>query len=206
MAAFLIGRVSIPMVFIKPGTYDIGGGKQKMAFGVGTIYFRHGAKSEPGNSNDIRNVIEKELDSIRKLWLDNIRKVVEAPPGSQVQILPLQVVESALPSATPIRIVDDPNIPAYRKIDLDHSHPYRQKELIDAVNLRLGGKKKINAYDALCVRKVHQIDESKPQFYYKPKFGSPQYSDVYLEWLVSCYEKDNSFFDNARRNIESLVK
>ena len=206
VAAFLIDRVSIPMIFIKPGTYDIGGGKQKMAFGVGTIYFRHGAKSEPGNSNDIRKVIEKELDSIRKLWLDNIRKVVEAPPGSHVQILPLQIVESTLLSATPIRIVDESNAPAYRKIDLDHSHPYRQKELIDAVNLRLGGRKKINAYDALCIRKAYQIDETKPQFYYKPKFGTPQYSDVYLEWLVNCYEKNNSFFDNARNNIETLAK
>jgi predicted HTH transcriptional regulator len=50
LLAVLIQPVSIPLVFQKPGTYDIGGGKQRTAFGVGTIYFRHGAKSEPGTS------------------------------------------------------------------------------------------------------------------------------------------------------------
>jgi predicted HTH transcriptional regulator len=44
----------VPIVFTAPGTYDIGGGKQKRAFGQGTVYFRHGAKSEPGTSDDLR--------------------------------------------------------------------------------------------------------------------------------------------------------
>src|SRR6266581_3080482 len=38
-----VASVSIPMVFTAPGTYDIGGGKQKIAFSLGTVYFRHGA-------------------------------------------------------------------------------------------------------------------------------------------------------------------
>ena len=46
--AMLIDEVAVPVVFSKPGTYDVGGGKQKTAFSGGTVYFRHGAKSEPG--------------------------------------------------------------------------------------------------------------------------------------------------------------
>lgn len=85
---FVIHAAHLPIIFQKPGTYDVGGGKQKTAFGVGTVYFRHGAKSEPGNSDDIRSVIERQLESIRRSWIKNVRKVVQAPQGSQIVTLP----------------------------------------------------------------------------------------------------------------------
>ena len=47
VAAISVSPVRIPIVFTAPGTYDVGGGKQKTAFSKGTVYFRHGAKSEP---------------------------------------------------------------------------------------------------------------------------------------------------------------
>ena len=46
--------------------------KQKTAFSAGTVYFRHGAKSEPGTSEDLRASLERELDRIRSSWLDGI--------------------------------------------------------------------------------------------------------------------------------------
>lgn len=52
VTALLIDAVHVPMIFIKPGTYDIGRGQQQKAFPIGTVYFRHGAKSEPGNNDD----------------------------------------------------------------------------------------------------------------------------------------------------------
>lgn len=206
VAVLQIYSVSVPMIFIQPGTYDVGGGRQKTAFGRGTVYFRHGAKSEPGNSNDLRKVVERELEGIRKSWLSSIRKVVKAPSGYRVQMLPPQVIESTLPTATSIRIVDDPNAPAYQKIDPDRTHPYRQKEVIGLVNEKLGGRKTINAYDVLCVRKIYKIDKTKPQYYYKSKFASPQYSDACVDWLVNCYEEDNLFFDKAREKCRNLAK
>lgn len=87
--------VPVPMVFIQPGTYDVGERKQKTAFSRGSIYFRHGAKSEPGNSKDLREWVERELERIRKLWLVNIRKVVYAPTGYKVELLPPQVWDEA---------------------------------------------------------------------------------------------------------------
>ncbi len=62
LVALLVHSVSIPMIFIQPGTYDNGNGKQKTAFAKGTIYFRHGAKSEPGNSKDLRGCIDREIE------------------------------------------------------------------------------------------------------------------------------------------------
>jgi len=126
LAAIQISGVTIPLIFTQPGSYDIGGGKQRTAFGRGTIYFRHGAKSEPGNSRDVRDCINREIEKVRKSWLGGIRKVVTAPKGYKVAVLPKEVVESSLPSATPIRLVDDASAPAYRKIDPDSTHPHRQ--------------------------------------------------------------------------------
>lgn len=101
-----IRPVHIPLIFVRPGTYDVGQGKQKTAFGKGTVYFRHGAKSEPGTSQDIRQSVQREIEAIRRSWLGNIRKVVDAPHGHKVMLLPPDVVESDEALATPIRIVD----------------------------------------------------------------------------------------------------
>lgn len=202
LVALWVHSVPIPMIFIQPGTYDVGEGRQKTAFGKGTIYFRHGAKSEPGNAKDVKECIDREIEKIRKSWLGNIRKVVEAPPGYRVNILPPEVIESPIPTATPIRIVDDPTAPAYRKIDPDQTHPYRQKEVVQFVNQKLSGRKKITAYDVYCVRKVYNIDSTKTNFYYKSKFASPQYSNAFVDWLVEQYEKDPSFFDGAREKCK----
>ncbi len=201
VAALKIGQISIPMIFIKPGTYNIGGGKQNTAFSRGTVYFRHGAKSEPGNSADLREAIERELERVRESWLSNVRKVIEAPIGYQVQIFPPDVTVSNVPTATPIRIVNDPNAPAFRNPNPDSTHPHRQKELLELINQRSGGKRKINQYDILCIRKVYKL-EGEPQYYYKTKFSPPQYSDDFMNWLVKKYKENPLFFDKAREKCK----
>ncbi|MFX0197946.1 MAG: helix-turn-helix domain-containing protein [Candidatus Hodarchaeota archaeon] len=109
LVAFVIQPVSIPIVFRKPGTYDIGSGKQRTAFSVGTVYFRHGAKSEPGTSDDIRKIIERQVDIIRKSWIKGVRKVVKAPHGAQVvTVLPSSRLAASTLSATTVRAVKDP--------------------------------------------------------------------------------------------------
>ncbi len=113
-------------------------------------------------------------------------------------------MESDLPSATPIRIVDDPAAPAYKKIDPDDTHPYRQKEIVQFVNQRLSGRKTITPYDIQCVRKVYEID-SKPNYYYKSKFASPQYSNAFIDWLVEQFNKDPDFFDKIRRRCKDRI-
>ena len=72
LASIIIEEIRIPMVFCKPGTYPIADGKQKTAFSQGTLYFRHGAKSEPCNSDDLKEIIERNLEQIKKSWLGNI--------------------------------------------------------------------------------------------------------------------------------------
>jgi len=199
LAVLQIRGVSMPMVFTKPGAYhDRGLEKDKVAFREGTIYFRHGAKSEPANSKDLQECLDREIERRRKSLFSNILKVMEAPVGSQIDVLQPRPIEPALPGETSIRIVDDPTVPAYREVDRDKTHPHRQTELLSRVNQMLGGSKDINTYDVLCARKVHKIDQTKPKFYHKPRYGSPQYSDAFVNWLVEQYTKDSLFFDKAR--------
>lgn len=198
IAVFKVEGASIPIVFTKPGTYDIGGGKQKTAFGIGTLYFRHGAKSEPGNTDDIRKAIERQLESVRKQWVRGVRKVVTAPRGSEVIVAGKDVRESHSPSARPIRLVEDPSAPAYRKIDPNVTHPHRLKDVVQKLNRDLDGKVTLRLYDLLCLRRLYNLD-SNSQFCYKPKFGPMQYSDAFIDWVTDKYSKDPRFFEKSRK-------
>jgi hypothetical protein len=109
LVAFVVLPVAIPLVFAKPGTYDTGSGRQRTAFGVGTIYFRHGAKSEPGTSEDIRRAIERQLEHIRKSWIKGVRKVVQAPHGAQIVAVQSTPHNTEQILATSVRAVNDPN-------------------------------------------------------------------------------------------------
>jgi len=46
--SFQVSASRIPIVFTAHGRYGVAGGGQKSAFCQGAVYFRHGAKSEPG--------------------------------------------------------------------------------------------------------------------------------------------------------------
>jgi hypothetical protein len=202
VAALRIYAVAVPIVFARPGIYEVNG-KPKAVFARGAAYFRHGAKSEPGTTNDLRKFLDRELEIIRKSWLGNIRKIVEAPRGSIIQALPMEVVESGGPDAIPIRIVDDLAAPVYQKLDPDRTHPYRQKEVWPIINEKLDGRKAINSHDLLCIRRVHGIDD-KYQFCYKSRFATPQYSEQFIDWLIQQYEADNLFFEKAREAYKNL--
>ena len=131
IAALEIGATSIPLIFTSPGNYQGHDGKPKSAFGVGVVYFRHGAKSEPGTSEDLAQFLKREIDNVREAWLSNIRKIVEAPEGSQVIIFPAGTQTTDALESQGVRVVDDPNAPIVniREEDLFHNYPYDYKAL-----------------------------------------------------------------------------
>jgi hypothetical protein len=191
-----VSATCVPIVFTTPGTYDIGAGKQKTAFGRGTVYFRHGAKSEPGTSDDLRTALERELARVRSSWLDGIAKLVTAPVGATISVLPGEVHLAGASAGTGVRLVNDDEAPAFKAFRTDLLYPYRQKELVARVNALLGGPT-IIPHDIHCVRKTYGVD-GQPNFFYKPQFSSPQYSEAFAEWLVGQYCADASFFRAAR--------
>jgi hypothetical protein len=193
--------VDAPLAFIKPGTYvPAGRDKPKFAFREGTVYFRHGAKSQPGNATDFRHFIERRLDEVRERWLGGIRRVVEAPAGTQVAVLQ-ETAHDPEGQPTEIRLTQDPRAPTFGMLDPGDTHPYRRTEVIEEVNKRLPKSKQINGHDIVCVRLAHGISaDTHPDFMYDPPWGgSALYSEAFVDWLVEQYKKDKSFFDTARQ-------
>ena len=48
ICAIRVSGVNVPIVFTRVGETELPDGKKKTTFALGTVYFRHGAKSEPG--------------------------------------------------------------------------------------------------------------------------------------------------------------
>jgi len=144
----------------------------------------------------VRDFIKRQLEATRTQWLRNIRQVMQAPGGAEVAVIETaERDEEGRP--TLIRLTTDPHAPLYGQVDPDQSHPYRQKEVIREVNARLG-EGTVNQFDVLSVRRVHAVsEETRPEFVHVPKFGSPQYSDAFVDWLVAAQQRDPEFFQRA---------
>jgi len=84
---FVIGKTDIPMVFSSPGTYSVENGKQKTAFSRGTIYFRHGTKSEPATREDLQKWAQNIRRSTTNELLEHIKTVATLPEGARLQIV-----------------------------------------------------------------------------------------------------------------------
>lgn len=199
VAVVVDGVRNAPLVFTRSGRYRDANGGEHVAFVRGGLYFRHGAKSEPATGEDVREFIRRQLEATRTQWLANIRQVMHAPDGAEVAVVETaERDEEGRP--TLIRLTTDPHAPLYGQVDPDQSHPYRQKEVIREVNARLG-EGAVNAFDVLSVRRVHAVsEETRPEFVHVPKFGSPQYSDAFVDWLVEEQRRDARFFEQAKKS------
>jgi hypothetical protein len=169
-------------------------------------YFRHGAKSKPATADDLRKFLERRLDLVKRQWLKSIREVLIAPEGAHVAVVETtERDEHGEPVL--IRLSADPNAPVYGRLDPDRTHPYRQKEVVNEVNRRLLEGVEVKGYDILSVRRVHGIsEEAQPDFTHVPKFGSPQYSDAFVDWLVEQHARDPEFFAKAKERYTRSVR
>ena len=228
VAAIKIGPSRIPIIFTAHGGYAAPGG-QKAAFVKGSVYFRHGAKSEPGTSDDLRLALERELELVKGFWLDGIGKVMAAPAGSTVQILQHDLTLRDSPDATAvklttddgapklgienvtlrdtaeataIRLTNDDNAPTLSIRQADKLYPYRQKELVKRLSERLEGRPTVSGHDLQCVRRVHKVDDD-PMFSYAAQYSPRKYTETYVDWLVEQVTADPLFFQNAREAARS---
>jgi hypothetical protein len=169
-------------------------------------YFRHGSKSKPATADDLRKFLERRLDLIRRQWLKSIREVLTSRDGARVHVVQTEESdEHGVP--TLIRLSDDPNAPLYGRLDPDRTHPYRQTEVVGEINRRLPEGVSVTPYDVLSVRRVYDIsEETNPEFTHVPKFGSPQYSDAFVDWLLEQHEQDPRFFDKAKARYTKSVR
>jgi hypothetical protein len=224
VAVFHIESSRMPIVFTAHGGYSVQGGGQKAAFVKGSVYFRHGAKSEPGTTEDLRSALERELERVKGFWLDGIGKVMAAPDGSTVQVIQQDVMVrdspeaiavrltkdkdagklevgsvslQDLPGAAAIRLTTDESAPTLNVVQADKLYPHRQKELIKRFSERLDGRVSVSGHDLQCVRKVFSVDDN-PTFTYQAQHSPRKYTDAFLDWLVEQFVADQSFFQKAR--------
>jgi hypothetical protein len=194
----IVEPVSVPLVFTKVGTYEVEPGKQKTAFSVGTIYVRHGTKSEPCVREDLKSWVDREVQRQREEWLGNIRKVVEAEPGASVIVLS----PSSLTTPSPVRLTNDPTAPVARLQRLSDEYPLRQSDVIHAINKKLSGRASVNSHDIQTVKHCLGIDpEARPDLIHKPHdLASPQYTVAFIDVVVLEFEKSTDFFEKCRES------
>jgi hypothetical protein len=198
-AAFLISPTEIPIVFTKPGEIETSDKKKKIEFAKGTIYFRHGSKSEPGNHEDLARWHRMEIEKARRSWMTGIRKVVETSPGEAVTVIPSSLGSPGLGQIVKAAMTDDPTAVKFAPTNAEEIWPHRQVDLVREVNKRLPSGVKIGPFDVQCIKAKYDIFRNHPEFAYRPhKKASPQYSEAFVNWLIEQYEQNKNFFSKAR--------
>lgn len=212
IAEITIEAAPTPLVFGKPGNYTDVIGKPQCAFRQGMLYVRHGPKSEPATSDDLRSIIDQKVEEHRRVMLSNLRQVIEAPANAVVTIATPAVEYVAAPvaavapdgAATPVRLVESTTAKEALLLDVNTTHPFRQKEVVDAVNNHFSGSVRFTTNDNVAIRRLHKID-GQTKFCYRPKFGSGQYSERYVHWVTDNISRDKEFLQNIRRSYHELV-
>lgn len=170
----------------------------------GTIYFRHGAKSESATRDDLISWRDHALEKIRVGWLGGIRKVVEAPAGHAITVVSSPVSSrSGAPKtqgmAITAKVSAGPGAVRFVPQNAEEIWPYRQKDLLRELNKELKVTPLVNGHDILCINMHLEILTKHPEFAYKPhKLASPQYNDDYVKWIVAQHKQDPKFFRRMR--------
>jgi hypothetical protein len=216
--ALCLGPIPLTLIPHRPGSYASGSTQQATAFARGVVYFRHGAKSEPGDAFDIERFLDRRLRQLRRSWLSGVRKVVTAPPDSVVSVV---VGPAAAPgagqgqgpgpsgvrdreirvsldgSASPVRLTTDPSAPAYRLVTPDETHPHRTMEFLRLLNQRLAVQcVRATAYDLrmLCGDVGPEVAAG---FCHQPKHGPRQYSDGFADWIADKVAHDRTYLSGV---------
>ena len=203
LAGISMSASAVPLVFTADGQYLNEHNQERFAFRQGTVYFRHGAKSEPGTTDDLRTFVERQIELVKASWLSGIRQVVEAPPGAVISVgLPIRTnAESTLDR---VRLVADSDAVGVVLMDPNKTHPYRLKEVVSEVKRWLGGETHISVHDILGIRRLYQTDANR-SFRYKPNTGSGQYSDAFVQWIVNQFKADAKFLTQLRARHHEWV-
>lgn len=194
----------LPIAFTKPGTYAVEDAKtqQKTAFSLGTLYFRHGAKSEPATQHDIRDSFYRELRRSQAELFENIGKMIAAGPGARI------VVSETPPDVSGVRLSADPSAPIVRVADLSETHPYRQGELIKQVKSRVNKKFTLNSHDIKCIKAAEEVDpETRPDLVHKPHAkASPQYSEGFVDFVADKIAANENYLLSCRAKHKANQK
>jgi hypothetical protein len=207
VAVFVINPPDAPLVFEKPGTYPVENNRQQTAFAQGTFYFRHGAKTETGTSDDLRRFMERRIREMQDQLVKGLRKVAVAPRGSHLEVIPAKGTVVATitgrENAVPVRITNDPHAQSAVLVDKSELFPYRQKDVVAKLRERIPPEQMPNLYDLQAINRVFNIADEEA-FSWKPQFSARQYSAAYIDRIVDHLAQDGNFFRETRRKMHEM--
>ena len=171
-------------------------------FAPGTIYFRHGARSEPARRADLGALARpRRARSAARLAQRHPqgRACAGRTLGRGAAAVGRRIGRRRQRRSENLAacIGDLAFVPR----NAEEIWPHRQQGLLNAVNRRLPRTAWINGYDVMCVNRKYDVLKSRPDFAYKPHhLASPQYSSAYADWLVAHFRRiPRSFAKRARR-------
>src|SRR5215207_9221346 len=145
-----------------------------------------------GGRLELRCVADAEFETIAgRVFSARIKPALPKPTESK-----LGAKNRYLANLQPVRIVTDPEAPALHPQDVDRLYPWRQKDLLRELNVRLG-RRLLNSYDIQAVRRQHQLDEH-PDFVFNLPGAGRRYSPAVAEWMIEQHGRDPEFFQRAR--------
>ena len=204
VAVFVIDPPDFPLVFEKPGQYALENNtKQITVFGQGTIFFRHGAKTESGTTDDLRRFMQVRLREMQDQLVKGIRRVTEAPRGSELGVIRAGIIDRSGMNGIPVRIVTNLDAQGAIPVDRHEICPYRQKEVMHKLRQRLPQGPLPTTHDIQAIVKIYDI-ASNEQLSWKPEFSSRQYSEAFVSWIVEQLQTQSDFIGDVRRRFHEM--
>ena len=201
VAVFLISAPDYPLVFEKPGTYAVDKNHQETAFSRGTVYFRHGAKSESGTTDDLRRFVEKRVRELQQQLVKGMRRVSEAPRGSELLVAPRGSVLTGPGKAIDVRLTSSKDARDAIQVDKNQLFPYRRRELAERLKAELPEGSAPSKYELQAINDVYGIADDE-YLSWKPQFSSRQYGETYVKWIIDKISKNKDFLTEARRSYQ----
>lgn len=194
-----IDAASPPMVFTEPGQYQVDG-QHRIKFRQGDVYFRHGSKSEPAKPSDLEEAIEREVKRRRNAWLEDIHKIMTAPPGSKVDVVPARMAETpGAPRGEEVTVsfVDDPDEGDYGVLRSDETHPYRTMEVVDILDEAIEDYE-VTQWDVTAVKDLHDVEDDETLCIVPDHMTSPLYSQKFIRWVLEQEEQQAGFLSATK--------
>jgi hypothetical protein len=211
VATIEVGPAVFPVAFTPRDGGLPGADSAGLSTSAPAFYFRHGERTEPtepGTTADMRSFVERLLRRVRRRWLRGIRRLLSRPMTFDADLAPKAMRRGRIrlerTVLQPVRIVSDPNAPALQPQDVERLYPWRQKDLLRALNARLGGSA-LNSYDIQAVRRHHRLDE-RPEFVFNLPGAGRRYSPAVADWIVEQHERHPEFFHEARAADQAMLR
>jgi hypothetical protein len=172
------------------------------------FYFRHAGKSMPATGADLQLFCEGLLDRASRKLSKRIRRALLRTIGQVGRADRVRRSGSSNATAAanlqPVRIVTDKNAPPLRPQHVDRLYPWRQKELVQELNKRLGARK-LTTYDVQAVRRQHHLDDH-PEFVFHLPGAGRRYSPALADWMLGRHAIDPEFFATAHRMDQEMLR